>query len=171
MPSFCPFREVFMSGPIRAKFFWLKKATQTWRANHNRSQPCAAKSHAIVIVLETLAGNECHMPANLAHYEDLSQLEEDIVSFLPTVSDLEVFGCELDLVVSDTQLPLQDPMHSMLKEHSRLQVVVRPCMEDGHSVWQFQDGDREGYPKILGSCCSGVCCASSALALAQLAPC
>ena len=37
--------------------------------------------HAIVIVLATLAGNEYHMPANLAHYEDLSQLEEDIVSF------------------------------------------------------------------------------------------
>ena len=138
-----------MSGPIRAKFFWLKKATQTWRANHNRSQPCAAKSHAIVIVLETLAGNECHMPANLAHYEDLSQLEEDIVSFLPTVSDLEVFGCELDLIVSDTQLPLHDPIHSTLKKHSRLQVVVRPCMEEGHSVWQFQDSDRKGYPKAV----------------------
>ena len=105
--------------------------------------------HAIVIVLATLAGNEYHMPANLAHYEDLLQSEEDIVSFLPTASDLEVFGCELDLIVSDTQLPLQHPMHSTLKKHSRLQVIVRPCMEEGHTDWQFQDSDREGYPKAV----------------------
>ena len=68
--------------------------------------PYGQEPHAIVIALATLAGNEYHMPANLAHYEDLSQLEEDIVSFLPTVSDLEV---------PDTQLPLQDPIHSTLK--------------------------------------------------------
>ena len=73
--------------------------------------PYGQEPHAIVIVLATLAGNEYHMPANLAHYEDLSQLEEDIVSFLPTVSDLEVFGCELDLI----ELPLHDPIHSTLK--------------------------------------------------------
>ena len=38
----------------------------------------------------------------------------------------------------DTKLPLQDPIHSTLKKHSRFQVIVRPCIEDGHSVWQFQ---------------------------------
>ena len=83
------------------------------------------------IVLATLAGNEYHMPANLAHYEDLSQLEDDVVSFLPTVSDIEVFGCEVDLIMPDTKLPLRDPIHSTLKKQNRLQVVVRPCMEEG----------------------------------------
>ena len=34
------------------------------------------------------------MPANFAHYEDLSQLEDDVVGFLPTVAEVEVFGCE-----------------------------------------------------------------------------
>ena len=83
------------------------------------------------IVLATLAGNEYHTPANLAHYEDLSQLEDDVVSFLPTVSDIEVFGCEVDLIMPDTKLPLRDPIHSTLKKQNRLQVVVRPCMEEG----------------------------------------
>ena len=61
-----------------------------------------------------------HMPLPLcwlrlrAMYEDFSQLEDDVVSFLPTVSDMEVFGCEVDLIVPDTQLPLQDPIHSTL---------------------------------------------------------
>ena len=67
--------------------------------------PYCHEPHAIVIVLATLAGNEYHMPANLAHDEDFLQLEDDVVGFLPTVSDM-VFGCELDLIVPDTQLPL-----------------------------------------------------------------
>ena len=61
------------------------------------AQPACNEPYAIV--LATLAGNEYHTPANLAHYEDLSQLEDDIVSFLPTVSDIEVFGCEVDLIM------------------------------------------------------------------------
>ena len=60
------------------------------------AQPDCNEPYAIV--LATLAGNEYHMPANLPHNEHLSQLEDDIVSFLPTVSDVEVFGCEVDLI-------------------------------------------------------------------------
>ena len=54
-----------------------------------------------ILVLATLAGNECHMPASLAHYEDLLQLEDDVVSFLPTVSDIEVFGCEVNPIMCE----------------------------------------------------------------------
>ena len=63
----------------------------------------------------TLAGNEYRMPANLARYEDIDQLEDDVVNFLPTVADVEVFGCEVDLIMLDTKLPLQDPIHSTEK--------------------------------------------------------
>ena len=114
--------------------------------SHSQQQgvpPVCIEPHTIV--LATLAGNEYHMPANLAHYEDLSQLEDDIVSFLPTVSDIEVFGCEIDLIEPDTQLPLRDPFHSTLLKRSRLQVIVKTCTEEGQSVWQF----REGYPKAI----------------------
>ena len=97
----------------------------------------------------TLAGNEFYMPANLTHYEDLAQLEDDIVSFLPTVSDIEVFGCEADLFEPDTQLPLSEDFHTALLQRNKLQIIIRPCMEEGHSVWQFQDSDREGYPKAV----------------------
>ena len=46
------------------------------------------------------------MPANLAHYEDIDQLEDDVVNFLPAVADVEVFGREVDLIMFDTKLPL-----------------------------------------------------------------
>ena len=87
-----------------------------------------------VIALITLAGNEYRVPANFVHYEDLSQLEDDVVGFLPTVSDVEVFGCEVDLVMPDTKMSLRDPIHSTLLTQNRFQVIVRPCLEEGHSV-------------------------------------
>ena len=91
----------------------------------------------IVITLVTLAGTEYSMPANLTHYEDLTQLEDDIVSFLPTVSDIEVFGCEVDLLEQDTRLPLSEDFHTTLLQQNKLQIIIRPCMEEGQ---QFQDG-------------------------------
>ena len=42
--------------------------------------------YAVNIHLVTMAGNEYTMPANLTHYEDITQLEDDILCFLPTVS-------------------------------------------------------------------------------------
>ena len=48
--------------------------------------------------LVTVAGTEYTMQANLSHYEDIAELEDDILCFLPTVSELDVFGCELELL-------------------------------------------------------------------------
>ena len=109
--------------------------------------PLDLDRYDIVITLVTLAGTECSMPANLTHYED--QLEDDIVNFLPTVSDIEVFGCEVDLLEPDTRLPLSEDFHIALLQQNKLQIIIRPCMEEGHFIWQFQDGDREEYPKAV----------------------
>ena len=89
------------------------------------------------------------MQANITHYEDITQLEDDILCFLPTVSDIDVFGCEIDLIELDTQLPLSEAFHTVLLQQKRLQIIVRPCLEEGHSIWQFQEGDRESYPKAI----------------------
>ena len=110
--------------------------------------PHGHDEHAIDIKLVTLAGNEYSMQANLTHYDDLTQLEDDIVSFLPTVSDIEVFGCEVDLIEPDTQLPLSEGFHTTLLQQNKLQIIVRPCIEERHSIWQFQGSDRERYPKF-----------------------
>ena len=96
-----------------------------------------------------MAGNEYIMQANLNHYEDITQLEDDILCFLPTVPTLDVFGCEVDLIELDAQLPLLDTFHTVLLQQRKLQIIVRPCMEEGHSIWQFQEADRQGYPKAV----------------------
>ena len=104
--------------------------------------------YEVSIDLVTIAGAEYAMQTNLAQYEDLAELEDDILCFLPTVSDLDVFGCELDLLDLHTQQPLPEAFHTVLLQRPKLQIVVRPCVVDGHSVWQFQ-ADGRGYPKAI----------------------
>ena len=62
---------------------------------------------------------------------------------------MTVFGCELDLLHLHTQRPLPEAFHTVLLQRPKLQIVVRPCMVDGHSIWQFQADGRESYPKVL----------------------
>ena len=68
------------------------------------------------------------MQTNITHYEDMMQLEDDILCFLPTVSDIDVFGCEVDLIDFATQLLLPAALHTALMQQRKLQIVVRPCM-------------------------------------------
>ena len=95
--------------------------------------------YEVSLELVTIAGTEYAMQADLSHYEDVAELEDDILCFLPTVSDLEVFGCELELLDLHTQQPLTEAFHTVLLQRPQLQIVVRPCMVDGHSIWQFQE--------------------------------
>ena len=99
--------------------------------------------------LVTVAGTEYTMQTNLSHYEDIAELEDDILCFLPTVSELDVFGCELELLDLQTQQPLPEAFRTELLHRPQLQIVVRPCMVDGHSIWQFQDDGKESYPKAV----------------------
>ena len=105
--------------------------------------------YEVNLELVTVAGTEYTMQANLAHYEDVAELEDDILCFLPTVSDLEVFGCELELLDLREQQPLPEAFRTVLLQRPQLQIVVRPCMVEGHSIWHFQTDGKEGYPKAV----------------------
>ena len=111
--------------------------------------PTEQDQYEVCIDLVTMAGTEYTMQTNITHYEDMMQLEDDILCFLPTVSDIDVFGCEVDLIDFATQLPLPAAFHTALMQQRKLQIVVRPCMVEGHSIWQFQEGDKENYPKAV----------------------
>ena len=105
--------------------------------------------YEVNLELVTVAGTEYTMQANLSHYEDVAELEDDILCFLPTVSDLEVFGCELELLDLREQQPLSETFRTVLLQRPQLQIVVRPCMVEGHSIWHFQADGKEGYPKAV----------------------
>jgi len=54
-------------------------------------------------------------------------LEDDILCFLPTVSDIDVFGCEVDLIEFDTQLPLPEAFHTALLQPRKPQYFPFSC--------------------------------------------
>ena len=95
--------------------------------------PTEQDQHDVCIDLVTMAGTEYTMQTNITHYEDMMQLEDDVV----------------DLIDFATQLPLPAAFHTALMQQRKLQIVVRPCMVEGHSIWQFQEGDKESYPKAV----------------------
>ena len=68
--------------------------------------PTEQDQYEVCIDLVTMAGTECTIQTNITHYEDMMQLEDDILCFPPTVSDIDVFGCEVELIDFATQLPL-----------------------------------------------------------------
>ena len=134
--------------------------------------PTSKDRYEINLELVTIAGTVYAMQTNLFHCEDVAELEDDILCFLPTVSDLEVFGCELELLDLHTQQPLPEAFRTVLQQRPQLQIVVRPCMVDGHSVWQFQDDGKESYPKAVrvppnpqgGNCRQSILCCTFASA-------
>ena len=111
--------------------------------------PTPQDRYEINLELVTIAGTVYAMQTDLSHYEDVAELEDDILCFLPTVSDLDVFGCELELLNRQNQQPLPEAFRTVLLQRPQLQIVVRPCMVDGHSIWQFQDDGKESYPKAV----------------------
>ena len=59
--------------------------------------------------LTTMAGNEITVSTNIAQFDIFEDFEEHIVDYyLAAVSDLDVFGSELDIVHPITQECLQD---------------------------------------------------------------
>ena len=113
--------------------------------------PTHQDRYEISLELVAIAGTVYAMQADLSHCEDVAELEDDILCFLPTVSDLDVFGCELELLSLHTQQPLPEAFRTVLLQRPQLQIVVRPCMLDGHSIWQFQEDGKESYPKLFVS--------------------
>ena len=111
--------------------------------------PTPQDRYEIDLELVTIAGTVYAMQIDLTHYEDVAELEDDILCFLPTVSELDVFGCELELLNLQNQQPLPEAFRTVLLQRPQLQIVVRPCMVDGHSIWQFQDDGKEHYPKAV----------------------
>ena len=111
--------------------------------------PTPQDRYEINLKLVTTAGTVYAMQTDLSHYEDVAELEDGILCFLPTVSELDVFGCELELLNLQNQQPLPEAFRTVLLQRPQLQIVVRPCMVDGHSIWQFQDDGKESYPKAV----------------------
>ena len=135
-----------LSHPLSCGF---EQIEQTRSCTAYATMPPHQDRYEVSLELVTIAGTEYAMQADLSQNEDVAELEDDILCFLPTVSDLEVFGCELELLDLHTQQLLTEAFHTVLLQRPQLQFVVRLCMVDGHSIWQFQEDGKESYPKAV----------------------
>ena len=78
------------------------------------------------------------LPANDREHDRLEELEDAVVDYLPTISQIATFGCELEFVHSSTQKLLKDPIWSTLRSSTRFNLVVRSCMESLEHKRQLQ---------------------------------
>ena len=132
-----------------SQLFGSSKSSKHARPTAYATMPPNQDRYEVSLELVTIAGTEYAMQADLSQCEDVAELEDDILCFLPTVSDLDVFGCELDLLDLHTQQPLPEAFRTVLLQRPQPQIVVRLCMVDGHSIWQFQEDGKESYPKAV----------------------
>ena len=95
------------------QLFGSSKSSKHARPTAYATMPTHQDRYEVNLELVTLAGTEYETQADLSHYEDVAELEDDILCFLPTVSDLDVFGCELDLLNLHTQQPLPEAFRTL----------------------------------------------------------
>ena len=101
------------------------------------------------LLLTTMAGNEVTVSTNIAQFDRFEDFEEHIVDYLATVSDLDVFGSELDFIHPTTQECLQDHVWDALQENKHFTLVVRECVEIFQSKEDFEDCAYRDYPKAV----------------------
>ena len=99
--------------------------------------------YEVNLELVTIAGTEYATQANLSHYEDVAELEDDILCFLPTVSDLDVFGCELELLDLHEQQPLSEAFRTVLLQRPQLLFFPRVRTPCGHGAQVIVEGREE----------------------------
>ena len=107
-----------------SQLFGSSKSSKHARTTAYATMPPHQDRYEVSLELVTIAGTEYAMQADLSHYEDVAELEDDILCFLPTVSDLDVFGCELDLLDLHTQ-------SNPCQRHS----ARCSCNDRNHKLW------------------------------------
>ena len=112
--------------------------------------PTPQDRYEINLELVTIAGTVYAMQTDLSHYEDVAELEDDILCFLPTVSDLDVFGCELELLNLQNQQPLPEAFRTLL-QRPQLQIAVVPAWWMGIPSGSSRMTARRATPKLFVS--------------------
>ena len=85
------------------------------------------------LVLTALSGTVVHITMSVAKYDRLEDLEDHVVDYLASVTDLKVLGCTVDFLQADTQTYLDNPIWERLQQNTKYTIVFRSCSEALHS--------------------------------------
>ena len=101
-------------------------------------------------LLSKMSGNEVEVSTNIAQFDRFEDFEEHIVDHPATVSDLDVFGSELDFVHPTKQEYLEDRIWKALQENRHFTVVFRECVEIFQTKENFEECAYRDHPKAVG---------------------
>ena len=77
--------------------------------------------------LTTLSGVTFKVSLSVAKFDRFTDLEDQVMDYLASVTDLKVFGCVIDFLQTTTQTYLEDPIWDKLQQGKEYTIVFRNC--------------------------------------------
>ena len=93
------------------------------------------------LVLTTLSGVAMNVSLSIAKFDRFEDLEDHVMDYLVSVTDLKVFGCSIEFLHLATQTYLEDPIWDKLQQSMEYCIIFKDCSE----VLPSQEL-LEGYP-------------------------
>ena len=77
------------------------------------------------LVLTTLSGVTIKVSLSVAKFDRFEDLEDQVMDYLASVTDLKVFGCSIDFLQTATQTYLEDPIWDRLQQGMAYTIVFK----------------------------------------------
>ena len=77
------------------------------------------------LMLTTLSGVTFKVSLSVAKFDRFEDLEDQVMDYLASVTDLKVFGCSIDFLQTATQTYLEDPIWDKLQQGMAYTIVFR----------------------------------------------
>ena len=91
------------------------------------------------LMLTTLSGETFQVSLSVAKFDRFEDLEDQVVDYLVSVTDLKVFGCCIDFLQTATQTYLEDPIWDKLQQGMGCTIVFRNCSDILPSQVELED--------------------------------
>ena len=101
------------------------------------------------LVLTTLSGTVVTISMSIAKFDRFEDLEDHVVDYLASVTDLKVFGCAIDFLQADMQPYLDNPVWEMLQQSTEYSIVFRDCCEVFPTKESFEERPLRDIPLAI----------------------
>ena len=79
------------------------------------------------------SGTIVNVSLSVAKFDRFEDLEDHVVDYIASVTDLKVFGCTIDFLQAATQTYLENPIWEKLQQSMEYCILFRDCSEVLHS--------------------------------------
>ena len=81
------------------------------------------------LVLTTLSGVTLNVSLSIAKFDRFADLEDHVMDYLISVTDLKVFGCSIEFLHLATQTYLEDPIWDRLQQSKEYCIIFKDCSQ------------------------------------------